>query len=392
MIRTYKFRLYPTKTQETAMVTLLDRLRYFYNAAMQERREGYKRGVKVTRWSQSASIAVIRNDPECAEYASVTGHLMQDALKRLEQTFQAFFRRVKTGAKAGYPRFKGRDRYNTFVYQDAGRDRGVKVVAGGARLRLCNIGNVKMKAHQKMEGALKTIGVRRDKCGHWYALITRDVAAKPLPATGESVGIDVGLTTFAALSDGTMVANPRPLATARIRIERTQRKVSRRKRGSKRRRKARVLLAKAHAHIASVRKDFHHKTARAIVSKNDSIAIEDLDFTALANGRFRKYVRDAGWGQFVTILTEKAEEAARILVRVDPRGTSQECSECGTKVVKALRVRIHECPACGLRMDRDMNAARNIHDRAFAVTEPGQGFRREALQRQTSMTREVGAL
>lgn len=374
MIRVYKFRLYPTRVQTEALGTLIGRLRFFYNAALQERRDGHKAGVKITRATQEKAITEVKHDPECPEYAGIHTHLLQDVAKRLDRAFDAFFRRVKAGQTPGYPRFKGRDRFNTFSFKDAGRGNGAAIVAGGARVRLHGIGNVKMKAHRPMEGVLKTIGVTRDKCGHWYALITREVPTKPLPATGESVGIDVGLTTFAALSDGTMVENPRPMKTARIAVERAQRKVSRRKRGSKRRAKARVLLAKRHAHVANVRRDFHHKTARAIVQKYDRIAVEDLNVKGLARGMLAKAVNDAGWSQFVGFLTSKAEDAGRELVRVDPNGTSQECSACGERVPKALGVRVHRCP-CGYTADRDVNAARNIHDRAFAVTGPGCGLR-----------------
>jgi putative transposase len=225
-----------------------------------------------------------------------------------------------------------------------------------------------------MEGALKTIGVTLDGDGPWYALISREVPAKPLPATGRSVGIDVGLTTFAALSNGELVANPRPLKTARIAVERALRKVSRRKRGSRRRGKARRLLAKTHAHVRNIRKDFHHKTARAIVQTYDRVAVEDLNVKGLARGMLARSVHDAGWSRFVVILTNKAEEAGREVKRVDPNGTSQDCSACGERVPKTLDVRVHRCP-CGYSMDRDVNAARTIHDRAFAVTGPGRGLR-----------------
>lgn len=376
MLRVYKFRLYPTRQQESDLLTLLGRLRYFYNAALQERREGYKRGVKVTRATQEKAITTVKQDADCVEYAGIHTHLLQDVVKRLDRAFEGFFRRVKQGATPGYPRFKGRDRFDTFAFKDAGSGRGASIVAGGARVRLHGIGNVKMKQHREMEGALKTIGVTRDKCGHWHALITREVATKPLPATGQSVGIDVGLTTFAALSDGAMVANPRPLRTAQRKVARAQRVVARRKRGSKRRRKAVRLLAKQHQHVANVRRDFHHKTARAIVQKYDRIAVEDLNVKGLSRGILAGPVADAGWSQFVGVLTSKAEDAGRELVRVDPNGTSQECSACGERVPKALGVRVHRCP-CGYTADRDVNAARNIHDRAFAVIGPGRGLRGE---------------
>lgn len=372
VLRVYKFRLYPTASQEAAMVALLDKLRYFYNAALQERREAYKHGVSITRAMQEKAITAVKNDHECAEYAGVHTHLLQGVVKRLDLAFDGFFRRCKAGERPGYPRFKGRDRFDSFTFKDAGRGNGATIVAGGARVRLSGIGNVKLKAHREMEGALKTIGVKRE-AGHWYALITRDVPARPLPATGLSVGIDLGLTTFAALSDGTMVDNPRPLKAARLGVERAQRVVSRRKRGSRRRQKARAILARRHARVANVRRDFHHKTARAIVQKYDRIAVEDLNVWGLARGMLAKAVQDAGWGQFVAILTSKAEDAGRVFARVDPNGTSQECSACGGRVAKTLRVRVHRCP-CGCVMDRDTNASINVEHRAFG-TGPGRGLR-----------------
>jgi putative transposase len=349
VLRVYKFRLYPTRAQEHALGVLLGRLRFLYNAALQERRDGYHHGVKVTHATQEKALTAIKNDPECPDYAGIHTHLLQDVVKRLDRAFEGFFRRLKSGQTPGYPRFKSRDRYTTFTFKDAGRGNGAAIVAGGARVRLHGIGNVKMKQHREMEGALTTIGVTLDGDGHWYALITREVPAKPLPATGRSVGIDVGLTTFAALSNGELVANPRPLKTARIAVERALRKVSRRKRGSRRRGKARRLLAKTHAHVRNIRKDFHHKTARAIVQTYDRVAVEDLNVKGLARGMLARSVHDAGWSRFVVILTNKAEEAGREVKRVDPNGTSQDCSACGERVPKTLDVRVHRCP-CGYSM------------------------------------------
>lgn len=379
VIRVYKFRLYPTATQENEMLRVLGCLRFLYNACLQERRDAYKAGVKVSKSTQEKAITVIKNDPGCPDYANIHTHLLQDVVKRVDRSFQSFFDRVKAGKKPGYPRFKGRDRYNTFTFKDAASGNGAEVVAGGKRVRLSGIGNVKVKCHRPMEGELKTIGVTRDGCGHWYALIAREIPAHPLPASDAKVGIDLNLTKFAVLSDGSVVDNPRHLREARIALERKSRVMARRKRGSKRRQKARTQLAKAHTHVANARRDFHHKTARAIVEKFGFIAIEDLNVKGLASGMLAKYVNDAAWGQFATILSEKAVDAARVLARVDPRGTTPECSDCGEYVPKDLSVRVHECPKCGLVMDRDLNSSIVIEDRAFAPdTRPGRGRRREA--------------
>lgn len=395
MLRVYKFRLNPTRLQAADMDALVENLRLFYNACLQERRDAYAHNVAhrlatddpkasvvtVNRGTQEKAITVIKHDAMCPEYKGIHTHLLQNVVKRLDLAFDGFFRRVKAGQTPGYPRFKSFGRYNTFTFKDAGKGNGAEVLAGGKRLRLSGIGNVKMKQHRPMEGVLKTIGVTKDTDGHWYALITREVEPRVLAPTGEGCGLDVGLTTFAALSDGTLIANPRPLKTARLAVARAARKVSRRKRGSKRQQKARRLLAKKHCHVRNVRKDFHHKTARAIVQKYDHIAIEDLNIKGLARGMLAKAVNDAGWGQFDVILTGKAEEAGRVLARVDPRDSSQTCSGCWAIVPKDLSVRIHDCPHCRLVLDRDVNAARVIYYRAFAVAYCaglGQGLRGEA--------------
>ncbi|MBI5518328.1 MAG: IS200/IS605 family element transposase accessory protein TnpB [Deltaproteobacteria bacterium] len=266
------------------------------------------------------------------------------------------------------------------------------VRCGMGRLRLSGIGNVKVKLHRKMEGTLKTVGVTCDGDGHWYALVTREVPRKVLPGTGHQVGLDVGLRAFVATSDGEWVPNPRPLESARLEVERAQRKVSRRSRGSKRRAKAKRLLARAHARVRNARKDFQHKTARTLVVRNDRLAVEDLNLKGLARGRLARPIHDAAWGQFVSILAAKAEEAGRELLRVDPRGTSQRCSACDQQVPKDLSVRVHQCPHCGLVLDRDVNAARNIL-RAPAVAEPetrpGRGLRGAAPARRRGQPRRT---
>ena len=180
-------------------------------------------------------------------------------------------------------------------------------------------------------------------------------------------GIDVGITTFAALSDGTMVDNPRPYEHAQRKLATAQRMVSRRKRGSSRRRKAVVLLAKQHDHVRRVRLDFHHKVALDIVRRFDDISVEKLNVRGLARTRLAKQVSDAAWAQFTTILASKAECAGREFIAVDPRGTSQECSRCGADVRKGLGVRVHNCPRCGLVESRDTNAAKNVKARGHRV-------------------------
>lgn len=363
MVRVYRYRLYPTHGQDAAMRETLARLCELYNAALQHRRDAYRKaGESVSAYSQMRELVGVR--VVRPEYAEIHTHLLQDAITRLDRAYRAFFRRVKSGDAPGFPRFKPSRRYRTFTFKDAANHNGVRVLAGGKRVKLAGIGNVKVKLHRPIEGRIKQASITLSGDGHWYvAFVCDDVPAKPLANTGRTVGIDVGITTFAALSDGTMVDNPRPYEAAHDGLARAQRRVSRRKRGSKRRRRAVTLLAKQAARVQRVRLDFHHKTARAIVDTFDSIAVEDLNIKGLARMRLAKQVHDAAWAQFTTILANKAESAGREFYRVDPRGTSQQCSGCLVRVPKGLHVRVHACPHCGLVEDRDVNAARNVQRR-----------------------------
>jgi putative transposase len=367
MLRVYRYRLYPTRAQDAALRETLERLRELYNAALQHRRDAYsKQCVSISAYSQMRELAGVREARP--EYASVHTHLLQDAITRLDRAYRAFFHRVKAGETPGFPRFKGKGRYRTLTFKDAVNRNGVRLFVGGKRVKLAGIGNVKIRMHREIQGRIKQASVSLDGDGHWYvAFACDDVPTRSLPATGRSVGIDVGITTFAALSDGTTVDNPRLYESAQRALATAQRRVARRKRGSHRRRKAVSLLARKHARVQRVRLDFHHKTARTIVEHFDSIAVEDLNVKGLARMRLAKQVHDAGWAQFTTILASKAESAGREFYRVDPRGTSQECSGCHERVPKGLHVRVHSCPHCGLIEDRDVNAAVNVQTRGHRV-------------------------
>lgn len=364
MIRVYRYRMYPTDPQEIVLRETMRLLRHLYNGALQERRDAWrKQGRNISAYEQMASLKEVRaNDPE---YARVHVHLLQDVVSRLDHAYQAFFRRVKSGETPGFPRFKGYGRYRTFTFKDAANRNGARLTKDGKRVHLHGIGDVKLKQHRPMDGRLKRVSVTLDGDGHWYVSFVCDcVPHELLPPTDKSVGIDVGISTFAAFSDGTMIENPRFLETEQKRIARKQRQVAGRVRGSKRRKKTVAELAKQHRRIARKREQFHHETAKAIVQKYDEIAIEDLSVKGLAKGMLGKQVHDVGWAQFATILSLKAESAGRGFHRVDARNTSQLCSACGTEVRKGLHVRVHRCPICGYTEDRDINAARNIEQRA----------------------------
>lgn len=284
--------------------------------------------------------------------AGINAKALQSVLKRVHLAFNAFFRRVKNGEKPGFPRFKSARRYDSITYQQIGK------VLSGSRLRLSKIGSVRIRQHRPLAGTVKTLTIKRE-AGRWFALFSVDCEAQPLPFNINAIGIDVGLTSFATLSDGTKIENPRWFRAAQAKLRRLQRRVARRKRGSNRRRKAVMLLARFHNHIRDQRRDFHHKESRKIVNQNGLIAVEDLNVKGLASGMLAKSVNDAGWSNFLDMLAYKAESAGRLLVKVDPRGTSQTCL-CGAEVRKTLAIREHRCSSCGLVADRDHISAQII--------------------------------
>jgi putative transposase len=352
MRKTYKYRLFPTDTQAQALDGQLGEACRLYNAALQERRDAYQHsGLSVNYYEQANQLKEMRSagSLDLANFSAC-----QDVLRRVDKTFKAFFHRVKAGMKAGYPRFKSRRRFDSYTFPSYGD--GCRLT--GARLYLQGVGHIKVKLHRPLDGAVKTVTVKRE-CGTWYACFSVEYVAAPLPATETCTGIDVGLTAFVTLADGTTIDNPRCYKRAYARLRLAQRRVTRRKRGGHNRRKAVVLLQKAHVRVRNQRADFHHKAARALVNTYGVIAVEDLNIKGLASGMLAKSVNDAGWSRFITKLAYKAEEAGRTLIQVDPRGTSQVCL-CGAAVRKTLAQRWHQCPDCGLSAARDHVAAQLV--------------------------------
>jgi putative transposase len=354
--KTYKYRLKPTPAQEQALELVLWRCRTLYNVALEERQTAWvRRHVSVSYYQQKAELPELKR--VYPEFADVHAHVLQDVILRLDRAFQAFFRRVKAGETPGYPRFQGRGRYNSFTYPEYGNG----AVLDGGLLRLSKIGHLRIRLHRPLEGMPKTVTISREADG-WYACFScADVPAQSLPRTGQETGIDLGLESFATLADGSQIANPRIFHVTEMALKRAQRRVSRRNRGSHRRRKAVTLLAKAHQRVRRTRADFHHKTALALVQTNDTIYHEALQTANMVqNHHPAKSIADAGWSAFLAILSFKAAYAGKAVVAVPPAFTSQACSGCGVLVQKALSVRWHTCPECGTRLHRDHNAALNI--------------------------------
>jgi putative transposase len=354
--KTYKEKLRPTPAQAQALEEVLWRCRTLYNAALEQRITAWHRcHVSVSRYEQEAELKDIR--AEMPEYAAIHSHLLQDALARLDKTYQAFFARIKRHEKAGFPRFKGQNRYCSFTFKEYGN---------GARLDtnslvLAKIGRIKVHWSRPITGMPKTITISKEADGWYMSVSCADVPAQPLPPTGQETGIDLGIEAFATLASGERMHSPACYRKAERYLAKCAKRVARRKKGSKRRKKAVQFLAKAHQDVRRQRHDFHHKTALALVRHYDVIYHEDLQVRNLVkNHHLAKSISDAGWGAFLSILSFKAACAGREVLAVDPAYTSQACSGCGVLVAKGLSVRWHECPQCGTSLHRDENAARNI--------------------------------
>ena len=352
MIKTYKHRLYPTKAQVSILYPVLYLCRFLYNCMLEHRIRCYKAGKSMNRQSQQDELPNIKK--EFPEYKDVHSQVLQEVTFRLQKAFDAFFLRIKKGEKPGFPRFKGRAQFDTFCYPQSGFS------INGNKLSLSKIGDIKILMHRPIEGKILNCSITH-KNGKFYACFACEVEAEILPPTGSSVGIDVGISDFVITSDGEFVPKSNNYHKAERRLKYLQRMVSRRKKGSNRRKKAVKRLAKAHEKVANQRKDLAHKTSAKLIKENDLIAHEDLTIQNMVkNHNLAKSISDAGWSMLFQFLSYKAANAGRQVVAVPPAYTSQICSGCGSIVQKKLSERWHNCPYCGLSIQRDVNAAINI--------------------------------
>lgn len=339
--KTYKYRLFPSRAQTTRMNGTLALLCELYNASLQERRDAYRLERKSVRYVEQANqlpdIKKVRED-----VAGVHSQVLQDVLKRVEKAFDAFFRRVKAKQKAGFPRFRSHKRYDSFTYAQSGFS------FKDGKLHLSKIGDVRIKLHRSIEGKIKTLTVTRSATGKWYVCFSVEVETHPLPPNERAVEIDVGLSHFATLSTGEQIANPRFFRTDEKTLAKAQR------------REKRKAARRIHERVANRRRNFAHQLSHALVSTFGVIVFEDLNIKGMVkNHCLAKSISDAAWNQLVQFTRYKAENAGRRAVQVNPRFTSQTCSACGLVAKKTLSERIHDC-SCGLRLDRDHNAALNI--------------------------------
>lgn len=358
LVRTYKFRLLPRKGQHRKLKAALDHTRDLYNAALEERIGAYRKtGKAITYAAQSRGITEMRQHPA---YGAFPFGLQLWPLRKLDQAFSAFFRRLKArDGKAGFPRFRGAERFNSFGFASNDSWR-----VTGARIYMQSIGRVRVHLHRPLPSRPLSCTIKRDGKG-WVALLACEVEAEALPATGRAVGIDLGITSFIATSDGEAVPGFRAGRRAQAELRRRSRALARCKRGSANRQKVKRRLIQLHERTANARRTFQHQVAARLVRESDLIAVENLNVKGLAASMLARDVHDAGWASFTTLLAEKAEKAARTLVKVDPRYTSQTCPGCGAVKAKTLAERTHRC-GCGSILDRDVAAAKVILMRAVA--------------------------
>lgn len=366
MILSQKFRVYPTRAQSDALGAMLLDFCKLYNAGLEQRIAAYRtRGISLNYAAQAKELKAVREADDSLARWSFTAE--QQVLRRLDKSFKSFFGRVKRGEKPGFPRFRSAARYHAAEFRVGD---GLTIRKSG-RLGFVGVpGEIKIKQHRPFAGEPKSAILTRQN-GKWFAIFHVDVAEAER-RSGESVGIDLGLSSLVALSNGETIDRPNWTKRAKKGLRRRQCALARCKRGSKRREKMRARLANYSAKVARKRSDFLHKLSADLVSRFAAIGIEDLNVKGLARGMLAKEVNDAAWAQLTAMLRYKAAKAGSALIEVDPRGTSQTCPECGTIKPKPLGERRHRCE-CGCDLDRDVAAAMVVHFRAFGFW-PGHGL------------------
>lgn len=341
MRKSFKFRIFPTKSQTKHLESWLDTCRELYNAALQERREAWAIERKsISYFDQQNVLPEIKAIRE--DVAEIHSQVLQDVLRRLDKAFKSFFQRVKQG-KAGFPRFKGKNRYDSFTFAQSG------FALKENKLQLSKLGLFKIKRHRQIIGKIKTLTITRNACGKWFACFSVETEGQLLEPTGKAVGIDVGLEKFATLTAGEPIQNPRFFRTDQKDLAKAQRKKNRKR------------ATRIHERIKNRRHDVCHQVSAYLIRNFDVIIFEKLKvLNMVQNGHLAKSIADAAWGKLIELTAYKAENAGRTLIQVNPRNTSQMCSGCGELVKKELSCRVHHCSGCGLKIDRDLNAARNI--------------------------------
>ncbi|MFA4956008.1 MAG: transposase [Candidatus Methanoperedens sp.] len=391
MKKTYQFRIYPNKNHEVIMNRTLTTCRWLYNNSLAER----KRQAEINELERTFGICPW-GKPEWLNYydqanslsgsktefqKEVQSQVLQNVLKRVERSFKNFFNGF------GYPRFQGRDRYNSFTYPQSGFE------LKDGKLILSKIGVIKIVQHREIEGKIKTCTIKKD-IDQWYVSFSVEIDIPIIPVEIKTeTGIDVGLKSLITMSNGCQIEPPEFLRKSEDKLTHEQKRLSRKKLRSKNRNNQRIIVAKVHRRIRNQRKDFAHKISKILVEEYDCIVFEDLQVQNMVkNHHLAKSISDAGWSQLINFTKTKAEYAGKIVELVNPRNTSQNCSSCGNTVKKDLSVRVHSCPFCGLVLDRDHNAAINILGRSNSTVGITGIYARQGILDRGSMQRDAPSL
>jgi len=357
MKKTFQYRIYPQPQQITIMEQTLNNCCWLYNHLLEQRKNSWEAEKKsLSYFDQCSTFKQLKEEQPFLK--GIHSQILQNVATRIDLAFKAFFRRVKAGEKPGYPRFRGKERYDSFTYPQSGYEFLEN------KIHLSKIGDIKIKFHRPSKGIPKTCTVKRTPTGKWFVSLSCEIEHKPIEkAIKPAIGIDMGLESFATLSNGEQIGNPRFFRQEEDVLKKAQRKLSIQEKGSKFKKKACKVVARIHERIKWKRENFAHQESRKLTNRFNTICVEDLSINDMQKGNFlgiNKSIGDVAWRQFLECLRYKAEWAGSHCVQVNPAYTSQTCSQCGNRHKLKLSDRIYHCPVCDLQLNRDHNAAINI--------------------------------
>jgi len=357
MKKTFKFRIFPNSKQITILRKTLNSCCWLYNNFVKERNNSWRDKQKGLSYIDQQNT-IIELKKEYINLVEIHSQTLQDVAKRVDIAFKAFFRRIKSKEKPGYPHFKPIFRYNSFTYPQS----GFKLI--GDKVKLSKIGTIKIKLHRPVVGKIKTCIIKRTPTNKWFINFICEVDnSQKVESIEPSIGIDMGLKYFAAFSNGEKIDNPKFFKFEEKTLTKAQRKLSNQSKETPEQNRAYKVVTRIHERIANKRHNFIHQESNKIIAKYNTICVEDLSINNMQKDNFRcinKSIGDAAWGMFVDQLRIKAEKTGKKLIKVNPAYTSQNCSKCGNRQKLELSDRIYHCPCCGLSLDRDINAAKNI--------------------------------
>ena len=358
ILRSYKFRFYPNKEVERKLEEQMEICRWLYNRLLEEIEKARKEGRKITQKDTQALI--VRLKEENLELKKVNSKVLQMVNYQLWSNIRALSGLKKNGKKIGKLRHKKKGRWKSMNFNQSGFSIDVK----NNRISLSKVGSVKAKIHREIDGKVKGIWIKKYPSGKWYAIVQIEKEGEVKPHTGKVVALDVGIEKFAMDSEGRAIEYPKFIDKTIERIRKVQKELTRKKKGSKNYEKTKRKLAKLYEKLNNQRRDFLHKLSRFYADNYDKIFVEDLNIKGLVRiGRVKKlhrHILDASWGEFIRMLSYKAEGANRAVVKVSPRNTSKRCAKCGAIIDMKLSDRVFRCPVCGWTADRDYNASLNI--------------------------------